>query len=813
MNKRFLGVLMFALAVALVASTVVYRLVESRLATMAARPKERLLVASRELPVGTMLSSSDVKYAAWQGDIPPQAVTKVEDIAGRGVTANIYPGEPVLETRLAVKERYKRRARPRPSRKAYASRGCTPKVNDFVGVAGFVVPGMRVDVLISGLPPNNARSSLGTQTRTILQNIQVLSAGQNIQKDAEGKPVTVPVVNLLVTPEQAETLSLASNETKIQLVLRNPLDMQQAKAPGTAIAYLFGDQRNAPVKTVYAPRAVPRPAAPGSRDGACRRTGDHGSHPWAKERDGSGGAKICRESCGGEIEGDRAMRRVLGCVVALWAGVAAAQTQNPPKDLTLGVGKSMVLDSPADVRRVSVGNPEVLKEAVGVSTHREVLVSGKSAGETTVIVWQESGNRLLYNVTVGQPDTRAEIVRQELARELPGQDVSFVADKDAVFLHGTVTDLTSAGRAMAIASALGKTVNLLHVKVPPGDAQILLKVRFANVDRSVGSQLGLNLFSTGAGNTIGSLGTEQFSPPNLSVQGSGKSAQTGVSLSDALNLFLYRPDINLGATIRALQTNNLLEILAEPNLLALDGKEASFLAGGEFPYPTVQGGSAGGVVAITIQFREFGIKLHFTPTVTPRGTIHLRVAPEVSSLDFANGLVYQGFSIPALDTRRMQTEIELESGQSFAIAGLLDNQVTETLSKVPGLGDIPFFGKFFQSRLLNRSKTELLVIVTPELVRPIPAGQPTPMVDTPKEFMKDGPQEAPRTPGLATTGPVPVKPARETMAVEELMDQQKASQDTSAPAATVAPATPIPVTPVAPAQPPAEAAAKSGDAR
>jgi pilus assembly protein CpaB len=258
MNKRFLGVLVFALVVAFIASTVVYRLVESRLATLAARPKARVLVAARELPVGTMLSSSDVKPAAWQGDIPPQAVTKIEDIVGRGVTANIYPGEPVLETRLAAKGAGAGLAATIPQ----GMRAVAVRVNDFVGVAGFVVPGMRVDILISGLPPNNARSSLGTQTRTILQNIQVLSAGQNIQKDAEGKPVTVPVVNLLVTPEQAETLSLASNETKIQLVLRNPLDTQQSKAPGTAIAYLFGGQPNPKAKAASGPRPVPKPLPP-----------------------------------------------------------------------------------------------------------------------------------------------------------------------------------------------------------------------------------------------------------------------------------------------------------------------------------------------------------------------------------------------------------------------------------------------------------------------------------------------------------------------------------------------------------------------
>lgn len=260
MNKRFLGVLIFSVAVALVASTVVYRLVESRLASLATRPKAQVLVAARELPVGTMLGASDVKPAAWQGDLPPQAVTKVEDIVGRGVTANIYRGETVLETRLATKGAGAGLAATIPQ----GMRAVAVRVNDFVGVAGFVVPGMRVDILISGLPPSSAHSTaLGTQTRTILQNIEVLSAGQNIQKDAEGKPVTVPVVNLLVSPEQAETLSLASNETKIQLVLRNPLDTQQSKAPGTAVAYLFNGQPSPKTtKVAFAPRPAPKPAPP-----------------------------------------------------------------------------------------------------------------------------------------------------------------------------------------------------------------------------------------------------------------------------------------------------------------------------------------------------------------------------------------------------------------------------------------------------------------------------------------------------------------------------------------------------------------------
>jgi pilus assembly protein CpaC len=233
--------------------------------------------------------------------------------------------------------------------------------------------------------------------------------------------------------------------------------------------------------------------------------------------------------------------------------------------------------------------------------------------------------------------------------------------------------------------------------------------------------LGANFLSTGAGGTPGSITTGQF--PGMATN-DGKS----FTLTDALNVFLFRPDLNLAATIRALETKRQLETLAEPTVPAINGKTASFLAGGEFPFPMIQGGASVG--AVTIQFREFGVRLSFLPTVTPRGTIRLQVTPEVSSLDFANGLVFQGFNIPAISTRRVQTEIELENGQSFAIAGLLDNRVTESWSKIPGLGDIPLFGKLFQSKSRLKNNTELLIVVTPELVRPVPAGPRAEVSDT-----------------------------------------------------------------------------------
>jgi pilus assembly protein CpaC len=392
----------------------------------------------------------------------------------------------------------------------------------------------------------------------------------------------------------------------------------------------------------------------------------------------------------------------------------------------------------------------------------------------------------MFDVSVRKPDLKLEALRRELAKELGDQGVSASFESDAVFLRGTVRDMVSAERAVAIAEPFGKPVNLLRVVTPQGEPQILLRVKFAEVDRSASTDAGINLFSTGATNTIGSVSTEAYSPPSVSPTGS-------LTLADALNIFLFRSDLNLGATIKMLQSRQVLEILAEPNLLTTSGKPASFVSGGEFPYPILQ--SSGGTPVVTISFREFGIKLNFTPSVTPRGTIRILVAPEVSSLDYTNNLVYAGFNIPALATRKVSTEIELKDGQTFAIAGLLNNQTTETLSKIPGLGDIPFFGKLFRSRSTNKSKKELLVVVTPEIVRPIPEGQPSPELKLPTEVLQDGAMTPPRTPGIDVTGPVPVKPPVESVPVEQLSHPEKQAQ--SAPAPSMYQLVPVPPVPSA----------------
>lgn len=457
-----------------------------------------------------------------------------------------------------------------------------------------------------------------------------------------------------------------------------------------------------------------------------------------------------------------------------------------PGKLVVTVGKSLIIDSPMKIQRISVANGELI-EAVAVNP-KEVLINGKAAGETSLIIWQDGGSRLLYDLTVRLSPIRLENVRQQLARDFPSEDINVTFDNDTAFVRGTVKDVVAADRVMAMTASLGKTVNLLRVLVPPVEEQILLKVRFCNVDRGSSMDLGVS-FASGAFNQATVIGTGQFSGPSVDKNGI-------VSLSDALSVLLFRKDINLAASIKALEAKRMLETLAEPNVLAINGKQASFVSGGEFPFPMVQPGTAGN--AISVSFREFGIRIQFLPHITPRGTIQLQVAPEVSALDYSNAVTISGTTVPALNTRRVQTEVELDSGQSFVIAGLMDNRMVETISKIPGLANIPLLGKLFTSRSAARNNSELLVIITPEIVRPIPAGQPLPSLNMPHPFMTKNSDIEMHTPTMDKTGPVPVKPPVESMPVEQLIQQRKEGQ--AAPPATNQPFQIVPVP--ASAQPP-----------
>lgn len=455
------------------------------------------------------------------------------------------------------------------------------------------------------------------------------------------------------------------------------------------------------------------------------------------------------------------------------AAVGAARADSS-RDLSIAAGKTALIDFAHPVTRVAIGVGDIAE--VNAVSPTEVLVNGKAPGDTTLIVWEQGGGRQFFNVSVHPSrfasDDMMSGIRRELSMELPGQNINATTENGLIFLRGTVKDLNSSDRAVQIASTAegntkNKVVNLLYVDVPSSPPQILLKVRFCSVDRNAEKQLGINIFSTGATNSIGAVTTGQFSPPSVSLPSTGSSSLA--TISNALNAFIFRPDLNLGATIQALETKGIVESLAEPNVLAEDGKEASFLAGGEYPYPVVQGVTGGGAGAVTIQFKEYGIRLNMIPTITPRDTIRLQVAPEVSSLDFTNAVEVSGFDVPAIDIRRVRTEVELRNGQSFVIGGLLDNTETQTFQKIPFIGDIPILGKFFQSIQRTKNNTELIVIVTPEIVPPIPAGQPLPELHYPVPFMASNSN----IPMSNPTPAVPGSPQTTAIPVEQLVDSLK----------------------------------------
>lgn len=441
----------------------------------------------------------------------------------------------------------------------------------------------------------------------------------------------------------------------------------------------------------------------------------------------------------------------------------------------MGIGKTVLVDTAQPIRRVSVGLGNVA--VVSAVSPTELMVNGKAPGETSLIIWDIKGGRQFFNISVhashDASNESLEAVRRELRAELPAQPIQVSMENGAVFLRGTANDLTSSNRAVKIAATAGKVVNLLDVKVPSSAPQILLKVRFASVDRTREKQLGINLFSSGFGNVLGSVSTGQFSPPTVTyTPPTGGSAGTATAtVSNDLNLFGFLPGLNVGGTLQALETEGVVQELAQPNILAVNGKQASFLAGGEFPYPVVSG-TSGGAPAVSIQFKEYGILLNFIPTIMPQGTIHLQVAPEVSALDYTHEVQISGFTVPAITTRKVNTEVDLADGESFVIGGLLDNNVTQTFEKIPFFGDIPILGKFFQSVQRTKNNTELIVIVTPEIVAPIPAGMPTPELHYPIPYMDANSNVPMHTPDDKTAANT-LAPAPEKIPVESLMDSLK----------------------------------------
>lgn len=376
--------------------------------------------------------------------------------------------------------------------------------------------------------------------------------------------------------------------------------------------------------------------------------------------------------------------------------------------VTVGRGTSALLPQPTTVRRVSIGDPAIA-DAVVVSP-REVLVNGRALGSTTLFVWDVNENRRIYNIEV---TVDAAALQRQIRALFPREQISVTASGNMVILSGQATTAAAAARALEIARGTGATV-VDNLAVPPAQ-QVLLQVRFAEVTRTAATELGVDY-------RVGDTRT------NLS---GGLVAEPGErvveTLSDGLvRIFLFEKNFQFEAVVRALKSRGLFRSLAEPNLIALDGTEASFLAGGEFPYPVPQTGGQGANQTITVVFREFGVRLRFVPRVTAAGNIRLDVEPEVSSLDFSSGLRLSGFAIPSILSRRAKTQVELRPGQTFAIAGLLDNSFLNNMDRIPLLGDIPILGNLFRSRNVRQRRSELLVLVTPRLVEPLNASPPVP---------------------------------------------------------------------------------------
>ena len=435
--------------------------------------------------------------------------------------------------------------------------------------------------------------------------------------------------------------------------------------------------------------------------------------------------------------------RGLVVVTALLLSASAIGAQQPTAtpQVKVTAGRSTILNTDFDVTRIAVTNPAVADATVVLP--REILIDGKSPGTISLIVWGGS-QRMQYDLVVEQPVSSLE---QQLHQLFPGEEVQVTNNAEAIVLTGRASSTQTMLRIGEIVRATAAKANVINMLQVPGgtDAQqVMLQVRIAEVNRRALTELGVSFFTgpTGAGDWIGRGTTQQF--PSVEYKELERSEVTGpdgrsslalsgkMEFSDFLNIFLFNTDWNVGSLIRALKQTGHFQSLAEPNLIAYNNREASFLAGGEFPVPIVN--SLG---QVSVQFKEFGVRLNFTPTIAG-DLIRLRVRPEVSELDFNNGVTLEGFRIPALSTRRAETEVELRDGQSFAVAGLIDNTAQTDRAAIPILSQLPVIGALFKSKAERQERTELLVLITPRLVRPLNPDEVPPLPTMPGRFLPPG---------------------------------------------------------------------------
>jgi pilus assembly protein CpaC len=426
----------------------------------------------------------------------------------------------------------------------------------------------------------------------------------------------------------------------------------------------------------------------------------------------------------------------LAMIITLWCGTTwAASSAVAPTiesgNLQLTVGKSIILKSTRPVKRVSLANPEIADFIL--LSPREIYITGKSLGVTNLTLWQNQTVTAIYDLEVTTDISR---LKQKLNAVLPGErDLRVLATQDSITLAGRISSSANLSQALSLAEAYapkGKVRNLLEVG---GVHQVMLEVRVAEMQRSLVRQMGVNIgYNRGGDFALTSLGdlTRVVAPSDANLLNGALNFDPAKAAFGPLGIFAA-PAVNAlfrfqhgSATwtgfVDALKEEGLIKVLAEPTLIALSGQTASFLAGGEFPIPVPQG-----LGTVAIEYKSFGVALAFTPTVWSSDKISIKVAPEVSELDFTTAVQIGGFVIPGLSTRRAATTVELKDGQSFALAGLLRDTVRDTASKYPLLGDIPIIGTLFRSRAFQKNQTELVIIATPHLVKPLDmAGQPLP---------------------------------------------------------------------------------------
>ncbi len=400
---------------------------------------------------------------------------------------------------------------------------------------------------------------------------------------------------------------------------------------------------------------------------------------------------------------------------------AAAFTESAPTShmLHVIVGRSVLLDTAERVKRVYIANPLIV-DSYTASPHQIVLTS-KIAGTSSVILSDELGRMQAYQIS---SDLDVEDLAVSIKHAMPAEDVQVHSRENHIVLEGTVSSDAKSDSASKLALLYSKDVTNSLAVNRALIKQVKLKVRIVEVDRSRMEQFGFNFFS-GGGSLISSTTTQQYGS-NAAITPPTTSAPGTLTVSDALNFLLFSSKLNVGASLKDLENKQVLQILAEPNITTLSGEKANFLAGGEFPFPVVQGGS-GGLTSITIQFRSYGVKVEFTPVVNADGTIELKVAPEVSALDYTNSVTISGYTIPALSTRKADTQVTLHSGQSFAISGLLDKRTTDLYASTPGFASVPILGQLFKSKGVTHTNSELVVIVTPEVIDPL--GSPEPFAE------------------------------------------------------------------------------------